>query len=269
MARISASDSSSALLVFQLLASLGSFLMGAIGTKTAEGVALGKKLDLAAVEATAGGKEGTVIWAKRAEGRVARTSCSGAGDALPWLDSAGVWTVSTLVTLMFLVLGVWAGRTAVAVLGAAEDGVGLDEATDLDTAAEGAAVLAFSALAGTVGLGEGLALAAVLAMGFTAGFTATFAAALRAGFTGALALGFTAAFAAGLAAGLTRGLAVTTLALAAVVLDLGATADLPRGIALFGVFTSCLLAVSKGSLLTVCPCAADLKPVHVLLKPLL
>jgi hypothetical protein len=32
------------------------------------------KLALAAVEATAGGKEGTVIWAKRADGRVARTN---------------------------------------------------------------------------------------------------------------------------------------------------------------------------------------------------
>jgi hypothetical protein len=35
--------------------------------------ALGKKLDLAAVDATAGGNEGTVIWANRAEGREART----------------------------------------------------------------------------------------------------------------------------------------------------------------------------------------------------
>jgi hypothetical protein len=47
--------------------------MGAKGTDTGAG-ALGKKLALAAVDATAGGKEGTVIWAKRAEGRVARTN---------------------------------------------------------------------------------------------------------------------------------------------------------------------------------------------------
>ncbi len=52
--------------------------MGANGTLgVVEGV-LGKKLDLAAVEATAGGKDGTVIWAKRAEGRAARTNWSGA-----------------------------------------------------------------------------------------------------------------------------------------------------------------------------------------------
>jgi hypothetical protein len=48
-----------------------------------------------------------------------------------------------------------------------------------------------------------------------------------------------------------------------------AAAVLTGGFVLFGVFTSCLLAVSKGRLLTVCPCAADLKPVHMLIKPLL
>jgi hypothetical protein len=100
--------------------------MGAKGTATGAGAALGKKLDLAAVEATAGGKEGTVIWAKRAEGRVARTNCSDAGAALTGLDSTGAWTDSTLVTLMFFVLGVWAGGAAVATLGAADDRVGLD-----------------------------------------------------------------------------------------------------------------------------------------------
>ena len=72
MARISASLSSSRALVFQLLASLGSFLMGTKGAETAATGVLGMKLALAAVEATAGGKEGTVIWASRAEGRVAR-----------------------------------------------------------------------------------------------------------------------------------------------------------------------------------------------------
>ena len=273
MARVSASDSSSALLVFQLLASLGSFLMGAIGTKTAEGVALGKKLDLAAVEATAGGKEGTVIWAKRAEGRVARTSCSGAGDALPWLDSAGVWTVYTLVTLMFFVLGVWAGGAAVAALGAADDRGGLDGAAALDAATEAAADLSFNALAGTAGFGVGLALAAGLVAGLAAGLATALAATLATGFIGALVLGLAAGFAAALAAGLATalaaGLAVTTLALAAVVLVLGATADGPGGFVLIGVFTSCLLAVCKGRLLIVCPCAADPKPVHMLLKPLL
>lgn len=290
---ISASESSSTFLDFQLLASLGSFLMGAKGTATGAGAALGKKLDLAAVEATAGGKEGTVIWAKRAEGRVARTSCSAAGGALTGLDSTGTWTDSTLVTLMFFVLGVWAGGAAVAALGAADDRGGLDGAAALDAAAEAAADLSFTALAGTAGFGVGLALTAGLAAGFAAGLATALAATLASGFTGALALGLAAGFAAALAAGLAvafaagfaatlgaglatalaaglaAALAVTTLALAAVVLVLEATADGPGGFVLIGVFTSCLLAVSKGRLLTVCPCAADPKPVHMLLKPLL
>ena len=294
---ISASDSSSTFLDFQLLASLGSFLMGANGTATGAGAALGKKLDLAAVEATAGGKEGTVIWAKRAEGRVARTSCSDAGAALTGLDSTGAWTDSTLVTLMFFVLGVWAGGAAVAALGAADDRGGLDGAAALDAAAEAAADLSFTALAGTAGFGVGLALTAGLATGLAAGFATGLATALAAtlatGFTGALALGLAAGFAAALAAGLAvafvagfsatlgaglatalaagfaAALAVTTLALAAVVVVFEAAADGPGGFVLIGVFTSCLLAVSKGRLLTVCPCAADPKPVHMLLKPLL
>ena len=268
-------------------------MMGAKGTATAAGAALGKKLDLAAVEATAGGKEGTVIWAKRAEGRVARTSCSAAGAALTGLDSTGAWTDSTLVTLMFFVLGVGADGAAVAALGAADDRGGLDGTAALDAAAETAAALSFTALAGTAGLDVGLALRA----GFAAGWVTAFAAALATGFAEALTLGFTAALAAGLAvafaagfaagfaatlvaglatgldeglaAGLAAALAVTTLALAAVVLVLEATADGPGGFDLFRVFTSCLLAVSKGRLLTVCPCAADPKPVHMLLKPLL
>ncbi len=318
---ISASDNSSTFLDFQLLASLGSFLMGAKGTATGAGAALGKKLDLAAVEATAGGKEGTVIWAKRAEGRVARTSCSAAGAALTGLDSTGTWTDSTLVTLMFFVLGVWAVGAAVEALGSADDRGELDGAAALDAAAEAAADLSFTALAGTAGFGVGLALTAgfatALAAGFAAGLATALADTLATGFTGALALGLAAGFAAALAAGLAAGfaatlgaglatalaaglaaafaaglaagfaatlgaglatalaagltaaLAVTALALAAVVLVLEATADGPGGFVLIGVFTSCLLAVSKGRLLTVCPCAADPKPVHMLLKPLL
>lgn len=260
-------------------------MMGAKGTATAAGAALGKKLDLAAVEATAGGKEGTVIWAKRAEGRVARTSCSAAGAALTGLDSTGAWTDSTLVTLMFFVLGVGADGAAVAALGAADDRGGLDGTAALDAAAETAAALSFTALAGTAGLGVGLALRAGFAAGWVTAFAATlatgFAEALTLGFTAALAAGLAVAFAAGFAAtlvaglatgldeGLAAALAVTTLALAAVVLVLEATADGPGGFDLFRVFTSCLLAVSKGRLLTVCPCAADPKPVHMLFKPLL
>ena len=298
---ISASDSSSTFLDFQLLASLGSFLMGAKGTATGAGAALGKKLDLAAVEATAGGKEGTVIWAKRAEGRVARTSCSAAGAALTGLDSTGTWTDSTLVTLIFFVLGVWAVGAAVAALGAADDRGGLDGAAALDAATEAAADLSFTALAGTAGFDVGLTLTAgfatALAAGFATGLATALAATLATGFTGALVLGLAAGFAAALAAGLAAAfaagfatgfaatlgaglatalaaglaaaLAVTALALATVVLVLEATADGPGGFVLIGVFTSCLLAVSKGRLLTVCPCAADPKPVHMLLKPLL
>lgn len=117
------------------------------------------------------------------------------------------------------------------------------------------------------------ALADTLATGFTGalalGFAAALAAGLAAGLTATLAAGFATALVEGLAAGFAVALEVTALALAAVVVVLEATADLPRGFVLSGVFTSCLLAVSKGSLLTVCPCAADPKPVHVLLKPLL
>jgi hypothetical protein len=201
-------------------------LTGVKGTATAAGAALGKKLDLAAVDATAGGKEGTVIWAKRAEGRVARTNCSDAGTALVGLDSTGVGTDSTLVTLMFFALGVWAEEAAVAAFAAAEDRDGLVLPVVGDAEGETASVLAFTALAGA------------------------------------------AALEIALATGLSAGLAVSTLALTAGAAVLGATAVLPRG-CLFEVFTSCLLAVSKGRLLTVCPCAADPKPVHVLFKPLL
>jgi hypothetical protein len=71
------------------------------------------------------------------------------------------------------------------------------------------------------------------------------------------------------AAVLTAALAINTLALATGPVAFLATADLSRGFAFIEVFTSCLLAVSKGRVLTDCPCAADLKPVHVLFKPLL
>ncbi len=148
---------------------------------------------------------------------------------LAGLDSTGVGTDSTLVTLMFFALGVWAGGAAVAALGAADVRGRLALAAALDGAGETAAVLAFTALAGAAGLGVDLAWVA----------------------------------------GLTTALTVDTLALAAGAVVLGVTADLPRGFVFFGVFTSCLLAVSKGRLLTVCPCAADPKPVHVLFKPLL
>jgi hypothetical protein len=249
---------------------------------------LGKKLDLAAVDATAGGKEGTVIWAKRAEGRAARTNCSGAGGVLAGFDSTGGVTVSTLVTLIFFALGVWAVGTA---LVTADDWLGLAFPVALAAADVSAAVLATAALTGTAGFGVGLALEGV-ALGFAdvlsaaltiktldfAGTALAFAGAALA-FVGAIlafagaALAFAGvvlAFAGVVltfAAVLTAALTINTLALATGAAAFLATADLPRGFAFFEVFTSCLLAVSKGRVLTDCPCAADRKPVHVLFKP--
>jgi hypothetical protein len=237
---------------------------------------LGKKLDLAAVDATAGGKEGTVIWAKRAEGRAARTNCSGAGGVLAGFDSTGGVTVSTLVTLIFFALGVWAVGTA---LVTADDWLGLAFPVALAAADVSAAVLATAALTGTAGFGVGLALEGV-ALGFAdvlsaaltiktldfAGTALAFAGAALAFAGSVLAFaGVVLTFAAVLTAALT----INTLALATGAAAFLATADLPRGFAFFEVFTSCLLAVSKGRVLTDCPCAADRKPVHVLFKPLL
>jgi hypothetical protein len=235
---------------------------------------LGKKLDLAAVDATAGGKEGTVIWAKRAEGRAARTNCSGAGGVLAGFDSTGGVTVSTLVTLIFFALGVWAVGTA---LVTADDWLGLAFPVALAAADVSAAVLATAALTGTAGFGVGLALEGV-ALGFAdvlsaaltiktldfAGTALAFAGAALAFAGSVLAFaGVVLTFAAVLTAALT----INTLALATGAAAFLATADLPRGFAFFEVFTSCLLAVSKGRVLTDCPCAADRKPVHVLFKP--
>jgi hypothetical protein len=142
-------------------------------------------------------------------------------------------TVSTFVTLLFFDLGGWAVGAA---LGAAEVWTGLVFPVGLDAAEETAADLVDAALTGVTGLGVALTFAAVVF-----------------------------AFAAGLSAAL----AINILALATGAFDFSATADLPGGFAFFEVFTSCLLAVSKGRVPTVCPWAADRKPVHVLFKPLL
>jgi hypothetical protein len=286
-------------------------LTGAKGTGTTAGAALGKKLDLAAVDATAGGKEGTVIWAKRADGRAARTNCSGAAGVLAGIDSTGGVTVSTLVTLMFFALGVWAAGTAWVT---ADDWLGLTFPVALAAADVTAAVLATAALTGRAGFEVGLALEGV-ALGFAAvlsaalaiktldfagtalafaGAALAFAGAALAFAGAALAFAGTAlafvgtalafagavlAFAGAVlaftgvvlafAAVLTAALTINTLALANGAAAFLATADLPRGFAFFEVFTSCLLAVSKGRVLTDCPCAADRKPVHVLYKPYL
>ena len=232
MARISASDISSAFLLFQLLANLGSFLTGTKDITGAAAGALGKKLDLAAVEATAGGKEGTVIWARRAEGRVARTNCSGAAAGLAAAVSTGDWTGSTGVTLIdftedgFAVLVAGAGLAALATVGRVV-----------------------------------LAATAVLEAARDAGANLTGAVFLAAVVWVELALDGEEETAISLAGNLT-GAALD----AGVFLTVSA---LPEGFVLFGVFTSCLLAVSKGRILTVCPRAADPKPVHVLFKPLL
>ena len=205
-------------------------------------------------------------------------------------DSTGGVMISTLVTLMFFALGVWAVGTA---LGSADGRSGLAFPVALDAADVTAAVLAVAALTGTAGFGVGLVFAGV-ALGFTAVLSAAlaiktlaFAGAALAFAGAALAFaGVVLAFAgvvltfagvvltfAGVvlafAAVLTAALTINTLALAAGAVAFLATADLPRGFAFLEVFTSCLLAVSKGRVLTDCPCAADRKPVHVLFKPLL
>ena len=150
MAKISASVSDSTGLLFQLLASLGSFLMGAKGVETTATGVVGMKLDLAAVEATAGGKEGTVIWAKRAEGREARTNCSGAATeaTVSATGATGVVGVATFLTVIDFTSG-----TGVAFLEDATDatlalaaGVGLMGVTTAFWGA-GAAVLVLTGLA--------------------------------------------------------------------------------------------------------------------------
>jgi hypothetical protein len=231
---------------------------------------------LAAVDATAGGKEGTVIWAKRADGRAARTNCSGAGGVLAGFDSTGGVMISTLVTLMFFALGVWAVGTA---LGSADGRSGLAFPVALDAADVTAAVLAVADLTGTAVFGVDLGFAGV-DLGFAAVLSATLAtktlafAGVVLAFAGVVLTfaGVVLTFAGvvlAFAADLTAALTINTLALAAGAAAFLATADLPRGFAFFEVFTSCLLAVSKGRVLTDCPCAADRKPVHVLFKPLL
>ena len=171
-------------------------------------------------------------------------------------------TVSTLVTLIFFALGVWAVATA---LVTADDWLGLAFPVALAAADVTAAVLATAALAGTAGFGVDLAFA-----GDAFGFAVVLPAALA---IKTLALAGAALAFAGViltfAAVLTAALTINTLALATGAAAFLATTDLSRGFAFFEVFTSCLLAVSKGRVLTDCPCAADRKPVHVLFKPLL
>jgi hypothetical protein len=247
--------------------------MGAKGTATGGVAALGKKLDLAAVDATAGGNEGTVICAKRADGRAARTNCSVAGAALAGLDSTEEGTDSTLVALIFLDWGDWATGAFFTAWVTAEDRVGLLGAANLEAADETDGVFTFSTFTGTGGWVAVLALTAgftaALAAGFTAALAAGFTAALAAGFTAALTAGFTAALTAGFTAALAGGFVATLATLDFEGGAFEATAVFTGGFVLFGVFTSCLLAVSKGRLLTVCPCAADPKPVHLPIKPLL
>ena len=209
------------------------------------------KLDLAAVEATAGGKEGTVIWAKRAEGRVARTNWSGAagvgaaGAAIVWTSGAGAGVGAAT----FLTVIDFASGTGVAFLGddagatlALPAGVGLDAAaTDL-----GAGAAAFVLAAGNLEVATAVfVLLGVLAAGGALGF----------GATGDTALALLTVLTAGLASTATVFLAsgafTTTALLAGAVLagaDFLAAAALAKvvftGAAtfFFGVVTSCLLA---------------------------
>jgi len=169
---------------------------------------------------------------------------------LAGFDSTGDVTVSTLVTLMVFALGVWTAGAAVATLVAAEDRSGLAFPVALDTAEGTAGVLTDAALTGEAGFGVDFVLAVVDLSLTAVGLDLT-----------AVGLGL------GLATGLAAALAIATLALAAGAVAFLATADLPREFALFEVFTSCLLAVSKGRVLTVCPRAADPNPVHMLSNP--
>jgi len=129
---------------------------------------------------------------------------------------------------------------------------------------EAAEVLTVAALTGVAVFGVGIVLAAVgLALAAVGLALAAVGLALAAVGFGLAAVNLV------LTTGLSAALAIVTLALATGAVAFLATADLPRGFAFFEVFTSCLLAVSKGRVLTVCPRAADPKPVHVLSKPLL
>lgn len=254
MAKISASVNASTGLLFQLLASLGSFLIGAKGTETTATGVVGMKLDLAAVEATAGGKEGTVIWAKRAEGRVARTNWSGAAGA--GAGAAGAAIVSTtgssagVGAATFLTVIDFASGTGVAFLRddagatlALPAGDGLEAATtDL-----GAGAAAFVLAAGNLEVAVAVfVLLGVLAVG---------GAALGLEATGVVALALLTVLTEGLALTATVFLAsgafTATAFLAGAVLagtDFLAAAALAElvftGAAtfFFGVVTSCLLA---------------------------
>jgi len=175
---------------------------------------------------------------------------------LAGFDSTGDVTVSTLVTLMVFALGVWTAGAAVATLGAAGDRSGLAFPVALDTAEGIAGVLTDAALTGEAGFEVDFVLAVVDLSLTAVGLDLT-----------AVGLGLGLGLATGLATGLAAALAIATLALAAGAVAFLATADLPREFALFEVFTSCLLAVSKGRVLTVCPRAADPNPVHMLSNP--
>ena len=252
MAKISASVNASTGLLFQLLASLGSFLIGAKGTETTATGVVGMKLDLAAVEATAGGKEGTVIWAKRAEGRVARTNWSGAAGA----GAAGAAIVSTtgssagVGAATFLTVIDFASGTGVAFLRddagatlALPAGDGLEAATtDL-----GAGAAAFVLAAGNLEVAVAVfVLLGVLAVGGAAlGLEATgvVALALLTVLTEGLALTATVFLASGaftatafLAGAVLAGTDFLAAAALAEVFFTGAATFF------FGVVTSCLLA---------------------------
>ena len=264
MAKISGSVNASTGLLFQLLASLGSFLIGAKGTDTTATGVVGMKLDLAAVEATAGGKEGTVIWAKRADGRVARTNWSGATGAAAAAMGSTTGAVAGIGATTFLTVIDFASGTGVAFFKddtgatlalALAAGVGLEAATTDLGAGAAAFVLTAGALEetpvvfilgwalATGGAALGLDAALALLTGLTAVlvlpttvFLANDALTARAFFTcGALTA---AAFLAGtfLAGAVLAGASFLAAAALAEVVFTGAATFF------FGVVTSCLLA---------------------------
>lgn len=253
----SGSESCSTGLVFQLLASLGSFLVaeGSGGTISGNAV-LCVKLDFAAVDATDCAMEGTVNWARREEGRPALAgtaaavatagaatgeaglaACVGAGTVLAALAfAAGAAGAAAALTLFFKSFLSTAGATDFAAGLAAAGTVGL--ATDLV-----AGLLTGFAAGLATGLATGLAglfrteftdLAAAFGAGFwflavTAGFALGLVANALAAVTGVLAAVLAGGFVVALAPGLAGAFGlIFTVGLA---LDLGAafTAGFPAG----------------------------------------
>ena len=146
---------------------------------------VGTKLALAAVDAVAWAMEGTVTWARRAEGLGLRgTSCGCATATGDFVADAPPATAAAPDGAVFPAAGV-AGFGA-----------------DLGAAATFAPVLADAGVGATLATVFGPALADTLAAGLVTDFAGALGAAFGAGFGAALAAGFVAVLVAGFGAGL-------------------------------------------------------------------